>query len=74
MNKGQKDLAMYFLGATITLGFFVTLGFLIFVAMPDANEKMLYMVIGALVSQFTQVVSYFFGSSKGSQEKDEKMV
>lgn len=73
MNKNQKDLAMYFLGGTITIGFFAILGILALVEMPATNEKMLYMVVGALVSQFTQVVSYFYGSSKGSQDKDEKI-
>jgi hypothetical protein len=36
-----------------------------------ANEKVLFMVIGALSSIATTVVTYYFGSSEGSAKKNE---
>jgi len=34
---------------------------------------MLYILLGALVAKFGDVVSYFYGSSKGSSDKTEIM-
>lgn len=66
-----KDIYMYALGALIVLGFFVILIVVFNSTMPDANKEIGFMVIGALVAKFGDVVSYFFGSSKGSAEKNE---
>ena len=71
--KNAKELYMYVLGAIIVIGFFICLYFLIEVEMPKANENMLYMVIGALEAKFSDVVSYFYGSSKGSADKTEHL-
>jgi hypothetical protein len=63
-----RFLELVFVGAlilTIVLAFTVT--------MPPANEKMLYMVIGALISINTQIGSYEWGSSRGSDRKTEIM-
>jgi len=38
---------------------------------PGENKDALYLVLGALLGSFTMVVSYFFGSSKGSAEKTQ---
>jgi len=63
-----KDIFMYSLGALITIGFFATLGFLIVSGKyPDAVN----LVIGTLLTTFGTVVGYFYGSSKGSAEKNE---
>lgn len=67
----NKDYFMYGLGALIVIGFFVILGLLILIEMPASNEKMLYMVIGVLMAKFGEVVSYFYGSSKGSADKND---
>lgn len=68
-----KDIYMYVLGAIIVLAFFATIYILATIEMPAANEKLLYIVIGALVAKFSDVVAYFFGSSKGSADKTEIM-
>ena len=73
MNKTGKEIYMYVLGAIICIGFFICLWLLSTSEMPPANENMLYMVIGALVAKFSDVVSYFYGSSKGSADKTEHM-
>ena len=62
---------MYVLGGIITIGFFMLLAFLVFRAIPEANNEMLYIAVGALIGAFTTVVGYFYGSSQGSQDKNE---
>ena len=64
---------MYILGVVIVVGFFLLLYFLIFRAMPTENQRMLDVVVGALIGSFTTVVGYFYGSSKGSSDKTEIM-
>lgn len=70
MDKDKKDLFQYALAALIVGGFFLVLGGLLFVIVPSGNEKALDITLGALVAGFSGVLGYFFGSSKGSSEKD----
>lgn len=67
--KKTKEIYMYALGALIVLAFFTTVYMLINVSMPESNENMLYILIGMLSAKFSDVVSYFYGSSKGSADK-----
>ena len=63
-----KEYFMYALGALITIGFFVILAIMVL----DGNYGGdLSIVLGALIAAFSMVVSYFFGSSKGSADKDK---
>jgi len=73
MKKQTKETFMYVLAALLVLSILAIVLVLIFVEIPNPNKDMLYMVIGALISAFTAVVSYFFGSSKGSADKTELM-
>ena len=66
-----KDIAMYSLGTLLVLGFFGLLGLLIFRPIPTVNNEVLYLAIGALISGFTTVVNYFYGSSAGSAQKSD---
>jgi len=69
-----KDAFMYILGAVIAVGVFVLIGMLIALMFrnPDSNLKdVLVMSVGALIAAFTMVVSYFYGSSKGSADKQD---
>ncbi|MBM4286881.1 MAG: hypothetical protein FJ135_01815 [Deltaproteobacteria bacterium] len=56
---------------TGTLGLF---GLAFYLRVDGANEKVLFMVIGALSSIVTTVVTYYFGSSEGSARKNEILV
>ena len=63
--------------ASIILAFVVVLGFFIYVTIvtfhsPTVDKDILFLVLGNLSAQFTQVVSFFFGSSASSAAKDEK--
>lgn len=70
----MKEIAMYLLGALVAIGFFTLLGLLIFQAIPESNNELLYLAVGALIAAFTTVVSYFYGSSAGSAQKTEAML
>ena len=65
-----KDIYMYVLGAVIVIGFFTILGFMIVVGRYD---KDLSIVLGALIAAFSMVVSYFYGSSKSSSDKNDML-
>ena len=73
MKKDNKELFMYVLAGLMVVSILTIIAILIYVELPTANKDMLYMVIGALISAFTTVISFFFGSSKGSADKTELM-
>jgi len=66
-----KTIAKYTLASLVTLGFFALLYILVFHAIPETNKDILNIVIGSLISAFTGVVGFFFGSSQSSQDKTE---
>ena len=70
MNKNVKDIYQYVLGAVVVIGFFILLYILVSSEIPVSNRDLLSLVIGALIGSFATVISYFYGSSKGSAEKD----
>ena len=63
-----KDVAMYILGGFVTIGFFVVMIYLIY---KGGFEGTLNLLIGALITSFAAVVHYFFGSSRGSADKND---
>jgi uncharacterized protein (UPF0333 family) len=65
-----KNIYMYALGGVITVGFFVILFYLV---KQGDLETETGIAIGALIGAFSMVVSYFFGSSKGSADKNEML-
>lgn len=71
MEKSMKDRFQYGLAAFVVGGFFFVLGALIMYAVPADNKDALNIALGALVAGFSAVLGYFFGSSKGSSEKNE---
>ena len=66
---GEKDINLYVLAWVIILGFFSMTGVLTFVTLPADSTGVVFLLFGALVAGFTQVVNYFFGSSKSSKDK-----
>ena len=68
-----NKIAMYILGVLIVVGFFALLVLLLFKPIPENNSEVLYLAIGSLLSSFSMVVGYFYGSSAGSAQKTELM-
>jgi len=69
MSKKWKDILQYALGAIIIIGFFAVLVIMLS-AKTDSNDVLVAMV-GILSALATGVANYFFGSSKGSSEKND---
>lgn len=69
--KKSKELYMYILGGLIVIAFFIIIYVLITKEIPALNEQLLLILLGVLAAKFSDVVSYFFGSSKGSADKSE---
>ncbi len=70
---GKKDINLYVLAWTIVGGFFTLCLTLLFKAIPEGQSDIVYVLFGGLVSGFSTVLGYFFGSSKGSAEKTALM-
>lgn len=56
---------------TVALAFLL-IGFLIFSDIPDSQENIIIFALGFITSAATQVLSFYFGSSQGSKDKDLK--
>lgn len=68
---GKQDVNLYALAWTVVCGFFVLIGVLLFVQLPQDSSGVIYMLFGALSSGFGAVLQYFFGSSRGSESKTQ---
>jgi hypothetical protein len=66
-----KNLPMYILAGLIVLGYFALLGILTFKEVPAGNNTLYNIAMGSLLMAFATVVGYWFGSSKGSSDKNE---
>jgi len=67
----NKDLYQNILGTSIGIILVIMLTLLFLIDIPQNNMNILLLIIGALISSFTTVVQYYFGSSKGSADKDK---
>lgn len=70
MQIQTRDITPRILAFGVTAGFFSLLVMMAFRALPDANTDILQIMIGFLGGSFSSVVSFYFGSSAGSQAKD----
>jgi len=79
---GEKDIHLYYLAYIVVAAFFALTALLVIGQMgisASANKAaeelgknpLIMMIVGGLISGFTQVLSYFFGSSKGSSDKNK---
>lgn len=73
--KNWKEIYQYILGAVVILAFFGVLAFMITRAeqLKGNDNQVLYAMVGTLGSIAVMVASYFFGSSKGSADKNEML-
>lgn len=68
-----KDKTPQIIGTILMIGFFGLLGAMMFFDVPTENQQVLHMMLGALATMTTAVCNYYFGSSRSSSMKDEKI-
>jgi len=68
-----KDNAPKLLATVIVGGFFSTLYVIAFVPLPEGAQQPVNILLGALTAMLTQVGNYYFGSSRGSERKNEML-
>jgi hypothetical protein len=66
----KKNAFRYFLAIIIIISLIVVMGFMFTHNEDGKYTDTITLCIGALIGAFTTVVSYEFGSSKGSADKD----
>jgi len=67
---GKRDYTTSILAFLIVLGFFGMLCAIWYLHINPDMERIADIMIGALGAQFAAVCNYYFGSSKGSRDKD----
>ena len=68
MKELWKDVYQYILGGVIVLAFVAVLILMLLKGVED--NPVLNTMVGAFASGVIMVITYFFGSSKGSSEKN----
>ena len=72
-STGKTDTNLYILAWVIIIGFFFLTGMLLYFSYQGKSivdsTGVLFMLLGTLSTAFGLVVGYFFGSSKGSADK-----
>jgi len=66
-----RDRIPAILAIAVTAGFFGLLFFLLRWAPPKQNEALLDITLGSLGTAWVAIISYYFGSSAGSERKNE---
>lgn len=59
---------MPILGIGIAFTFFITFLVVVRMAIPESDKDILIIMIGTITTNFTSVVSYYYGSSKGQEQ------
>lgn len=70
---GKRDVNLYVLAWMVVGLFFTLVGMLMWVTLPESNVGPVNQLFGAMATGFGMVLQYFFGSSKGSADKNAAM-
>ena len=62
-----QDIFLYGLAALLIIGFFVIYGIMIY------RQMNVDLMNGALIAAFSLIIGYFYGSSKGSSDKNKML-
>lgn len=70
-DKWLKDLFFYGVGIVFLVGFFFILNYLTYQIVPAENKEIMTGVIETLKNGVILILGYFYGSSKGSSDKND---
>jgi hypothetical protein len=73
-KTGKLDINLYVLAWVMVVGFFILTGMMYFYPLPKGSEGPINQLFGAVVAGLSMVLGYFFGSSKGSHDKDQLLL
>ena len=69
-----KEIYMYALAALFVIGYFILIGLILTMVIPEQNKDIALMLFGTLTAGVSLILGYFFGSSKGSEEKNRMLL
>jgi len=73
MQATNKDWIPRALAILVTLGFFGIIIYMMIHGMPQSGSEALLLLLGSLGTAWTSVMSFYFGSSSGSQDKTDAL-
>ena len=65
---------MYALAAIFVIGYFILIGLILTMVIPEQNKDIALMLFGTLTAGVSLILGYFFGSSRGSEEKNKLLL
>lgn len=72
MKMEGREGATFALACCVIAGVFFAFGMMLFFPVPEANRDVVNVVLGGLMTVgFAGVISYYFGSSQGSDQKNK---
>jgi len=66
-----KEIYMYALAGLFILGYFALIGIILIRDIPAGNKEVALLLFGTLTAGVALILGYFYGSSKGSTDKNE---
>jgi hypothetical protein len=72
-KAGGNDIMMVITGSVGLLAFLTIVYTILFRTLPEGNEKLVYHLLGVVEGVSVTMFAYYFGSSKGSKEKNEML-
>lgn len=71
----NSDLPLLIFAGAIILFLMILIGLLFFIEIPEKNEPLITQSLGVVLGMVVTIAAFYFGSSKGSQDKDKnKMI
>lgn len=71
MQKETKDWIPRALAVGVTVGFFSIMIYMLIYGLPTTGNEAILLLLGALQTAWGGIIAFYFGSSSGSQKKDQ---